>query len=37
MVRWNKAGLRETIDTKLGKKMAKLGRVEGGVDGGKNS
>jgi hypothetical protein len=34
--RWNKAGLRETRDIKLGRKSTKSGR-ERGIGGGKNS
>jgi len=37
MDRWNKTGLRETRDTKLGRKSTKSKRVEGGVGGGKYS
>jgi len=36
MDRWNKSGLRETRDTKLGSKSTKSIKVEGGVGGGKN-
>jgi hypothetical protein len=33
---WNKAGLRKTRYTGLGKKSIKLRKVEGGVSGGKS-
>jgi len=37
MDRWNKAGLRETKDTILRRKSTISRRVEGGVNGDKNS
>jgi len=37
MDRWNKTGLRETRDTKLGRKSTKSRRVERDIGSGKNS
>jgi ribosomal protein L34 len=37
MDRWNKAGFRETRDSKSGRKSTKSRRVKGSIGGGKNS
>jgi len=37
MNRWNKVGLGESRDTKLGRKTTQSNKVQEGVSGGKNS